>query len=168
MTTSMTQELSKDLENLEKRVFNIQTDEVNRIGLKNAADEVFIWENPLKFEVPDDRIDNRYNSPTCLEVSINGNNTHEGSECSTVHNKEKGLLPGPHEFGGGNPFLMFLCIAVLCQHRDAIMKSNMDYNEIAMHFDKMVRKHNVMRVLSQARILYAAYLKQHKQNFLRV
>lgn len=71
------------------------------------------------------------------------------------------LLPPPTEFGGGNPFLMFLCITVLLQHREHIISKNMDYNEMAMHFDKMVRKHNVTKVLNQARRMYARYIKQH-------
>lgn len=71
------------------------------------------------------------------------------------------LLPSPTEFGGGNPFLMFLCITVLLQHRNHIISTSMDYNEMAMHFDKMVRKHNVTKVLNQARRMYARYMKQH-------
>lgn len=72
-------------------------------------------------------------------------------------------LPPPTVFGAGNPFLMFLCLTVLLQHRDYIMRNHMDYNELAMHFDKMVRKHNVNRVLNQARQMYAIYLKQQTQ-----
>ncbi|CAK1550066.1 unnamed protein product [Leptosia nina] len=72
-------------------------------------------------------------------------------------------LPSPTIFGGGNPFLMYLCLTVLLQHRDYVMRNHMDYNELAMHFDKMVRKHNVNRVLNQARQMYALYLKQHSQ-----
>ncbi|EDW31346.1 GL11012 [Drosophila persimilis] len=68
-------------------------------------------------------------------------------------------LPPPSEFGGGNAFLMFLCLTLLLQHRNTIMKAGMDYNEIAMHFDKMVRKHDVTRVLNQARRMYVEYLK---------
>lgn len=75
--------------------------------------------------------------------------------------KTSNLLPTPNEFGGGNPFLMFLCITLLMQHRDHILSKGMDYNEMAMHFDKMVRKHNVIRVLNQARQMYARYIKQH-------
>jgi len=71
------------------------------------------------------------------------------------------LLPPPHEFGGGNPFLMFLCITLLLQHRDFVMRNQMDYNEMAMHFDKMVRRHNVIRVLNQARQLFAGYLRRY-------
>jgi hypothetical protein len=68
-------------------------------------------------------------------------------------------LPPPDEFGGGNPFLMFLCLTLLLQHRDHIMKNAMDYNELAMHFDKMVRRHDVRKVLHQARQMYAMYLR---------
>ncbi|XP_076031543.1 TBC1 domain family member 25 isoform X2 [Oratosquilla oratoria] len=69
-------------------------------------------------------------------------------------------LPPPEEFGGGNPFLMFLCLTLLLQHREHIMQNNLDHNELAMHFDKMVRKHNVHKVLGQARRMYKNYLNQ--------
>lgn len=84
----------------------------------------------------------------------------EASEATLT--KVAGALPAPHEFGGGNPFLMFLCLTILLQHRNYVIKSGMDYNEMAMHFDKMVRKHNVTRVLNQARRMYADYLKSQK------
>ena len=69
-------------------------------------------------------------------------------------------LPPPEEFGGANPFLMFLCLTLLLQHRDNVMRSSMDYNEIAMYFDKLVRRHNVNRVLAQARSMFSQYLRQ--------
>jgi len=81
-------------------------------------------------------------------------NTRHPLQCSSNQ------LPPPSEFGGGNPFLMFLCLTVLRQHRDIVMSNSMDYNEMAMHFDKMIRKHNVTRVLNQARQMFAAYLRQ--------
>ena len=75
-------------------------------------------------------------------------------------------LPPPPQFGHGNPFLMFLCLACLLQHRDHIMKAQLDYQvilvicgrkcstllqDIAMFFDKMVRAHHVDRVLGQVK-----------------
>ncbi|KAK4879734.1 hypothetical protein RN001_007880 [Aquatica leii] len=38
--------------------------------------------------------------------------------------KAPNILPPPNEFGGGNPFLMFLCISVLLQHRNQIISKN--------------------------------------------
>ena len=61
-------------------------------------------------------------------------------------------------FGDGNPFLMFVCIACLLQHRNQIMNGRYDYQEIAMYFDKLVRKHDVSKTLSLARKLFAEYL----------
>lgn len=73
------------------------------------------------------------------------------------------LLPSNAEFGGGNPFLIFLCLTLLMQHRDYIMRNQMDYNELAMYFDKMVRKHNVHRVLNHARRMYTSYSKDQSR-----
>ncbi len=67
-------------------------------------------------------------------------------------------LPSPDVLGCGNPFLIFLCLTVLLQHRDSIINRGLDSNEMAMHFDRLVRKHDVERVLSQARTLYYRYL----------
>lgn len=69
------------------------------------------------------------------------------------------ILPDPHELGEGNPFVLFLSLAILLQHRDVILARKMDYNDMAMHFDKLVRKHNVQRVLYQARSMFADYLR---------
>lgn len=74
-------------------------------------------------------------------------------------NASKPRLPPPQDLGGGNPFMMFLCLTLLIQHRDVIMRSNMDYNELAMHFDKMVRRHHLQKVLQQTRALFAEYLR---------
>lgn len=98
------------------------------------------------------------------EISVNGGlppMTNSCEEITEIKNPGSNLLPPPHEFGGRNPFLMFLCLTVLLQHREVIMRNAMDYNEMAMHFDKMVRKHNVNRVLNQARQMYTVYIKQH-------
>lgn len=111
-------------------------------------------------------------------VTTNGESTSEGSSADggttlvNEPNKQQqtgtpgsGItLPPPGEFGGGNPFLMFLCITVLTQHREPIMTQRMDYNEMAIHFDKMVRKHDVTKVLNQARNMYESYLKQYNNN----
>eukprot|EP00092_Neocalanus_flemingeri_P026347 GFUD01028562.1.p1 GENE.GFUD01028562.1~~GFUD01028562.1.p1 ORF type:complete len:758 (+),score=208.87 GFUD01028562.1:1221-3494(+) len=69
-------------------------------------------------------------------------------------------LPPPPQFGHGNPFLMFLCLACLLEHREHIMRSQLDYQDIAMYFDKLVRAHDVDRVLGHARRLFAEYLNE--------
>lgn len=68
-------------------------------------------------------------------------------------------LPPPGQLGGGNPFMMFLCLTLLLQHRDVIMRNRMDYNELAMHFDKMIRKHNVHKVLQETRFRFDEYIR---------
>ncbi|KAG2456264.1 TBC25 protein, partial [Polypterus senegalus] len=44
------------------------------------------------------------------------------------------------------------------EHRDHIMKNNLTTNELAMHFDRLVRKHNLNRILHRAKALFADYL----------
>ncbi|XP_030387327.1 TBC1 domain family member 25 [Scaptodrosophila lebanonensis] len=106
--------------------------------------------------------------PTLIEIGTNADDesaftrSPQKSELNGLSNTTT-ALPPPREFGGGNAFLMFLCLTLLLQHRNTIMKAGMDYNEIAMHFDKMVRKHNVTRVLNQARRMYIDYLRQFHQ-----
>ncbi|KAK5862992.1 hypothetical protein PBY51_000055 [Eleginops maclovinus] len=68
-------------------------------------------------------------------------------------------LPPPQEFGKGNPFMLFLSLSILLEHRDHIIKNNFDYNELAMHFDRLVRRHNLSRVLQRAKTLFADYLQ---------
>ena len=71
-------------------------------------------------------------------------------------------LPSPQDIGHGNPFLLFLCLAMLAQHRDHIMDHNMDYDEVAMYFHKLVRQHNVYEVVHRAKSLYGIYLKKFR------
>ncbi|XP_022645760.1 TBC1 domain family member 25-like isoform X2 [Varroa destructor] len=73
-------------------------------------------------------------------------------------------LPPPSQLGGGNPFMMFLCLTLLLQQRDTIIRSGMDYNELAMHFDKMIRKHNVHKVLHETRIRFEEYIRMNWDN----
>lgn len=118
---------------------------------------------------------NRVEAPTLVEIATNADDesayTYPRSpqRSGVTSNPLNGLnstaaaLPPPSEFGGGNAFLMFLCLTLLLQHRNTIIKAAMDYNEIAMHFDKMVRKHDVTRVLNQARRMYIEYLQAHRK-----
>ncbi|XP_014256585.1 TBC1 domain family member 25 isoform X2 [Cimex lectularius] len=173
MTISLTRELRLDLENLDRHVF----------GNDSKTEDVFVWENPLRNEMSPDEIEvsvtqseAKPKSPTncgneakssllerrrvTLEEIPTSNGKLETSQNEKAEPRQLcGPLPSPREFGDGNPFLMFLCITVLTQHREPIMHQGMDYNEMAMHFDRMVRKHDVTKVLNQARLMYESYLK---------
>ncbi|XP_072102677.1 TBC1 domain family member 25 isoform X1 [Mobula birostris] len=72
---------------------------------------------------------------------------------------DDGPLPPPHQLGGGHPFVLFLCLALLLEHRDRIVGARMDYNELAMHFDRLVRRQDLRRVTQRARALFADYLQ---------
>jgi len=70
------------------------------------------------------------------------------------------ILPKPTELGGGNPFLMFMCLACIIKHRDCILEQQLDYQEIAMYYDKLTRRHNVQETLDLARTYFAQYLNE--------
>lgn len=63
------------------------------------------------------------------------------------------------ELGGGNPFLMTFCLSSTRQHRKLVMENALNYNVMAMHFNKMVRRHDVIRVLNQDRRMHSDYLR---------
>lgn len=72
----------------------------------------------------------------------------------------KSQLPRPQDLGDGNPFLIFLCATILLQQRDCIMSNQMQQHfELAMHFDKLIKRHNLQKILLQARRLFSDYLK---------
>ncbi|KAM3654499.1 LOW QUALITY PROTEIN: uncharacterized protein VK521_016705 [Ammospiza maritima maritima] len=87
------------------------------------------------------------------------------SSCSSSSDEEVTVeddgapLPPPEELGQGNPFLLFVCLAMLLEQREAVMARGGDYNEVAMHFDRLVRRHHLPRVLRRAKALFARYLE---------
>ncbi|XP_054033151.1 TBC1 domain family member 25 [Dryobates pubescens] len=68
-------------------------------------------------------------------------------------------LPPPEELGQGNPFLLFLCLAMLLEQRQALMAQPGDYNEVGQHFHRLLRRHRLDAVLQRAKGLFAAYLE---------
>uniref|UniRef100_A0A3Q2Q671 TBC1 domain family, member 25 n=1 Tax=Fundulus heteroclitus TaxID=8078 RepID=A0A3Q2Q671_FUNHE len=98
-------------------------------------------------------------SPSMSRPSPAANGSETSPRISESTSIKPCSLPPPHEFGKGNPFMLFLCLSILLEHRDHIIKNNMDYNEIAMHFDRLVRRHNLSRVLQRAKTLFADYLQ---------
>lgn len=103
------------------------------------------------------------------EVNVENDNSdcsdqEETEFCSLTTklvNQETKLLhlPGPYHLGDGNPFVLFMCLAILSIHKDYCMQKKMDYNALAMYFDKLVRKHDLSKTLIKARSLYAEYLR---------
>lgn len=96
----------------------------------------------------------------CPSKSQADNQTSPGSTAAKVENfcVKPCSLPPPQEFGKGNPFMLFMCLSILLEHRDHIIKNSLDYNELAMHFDRLVRRHHLGRVLQRAKALFAEYL----------
>jgi hypothetical protein len=106
----------------------------------------------------DSGLDDRDRAAVQLMANNSCEEVTETSKLLPGSGQEEETLPSPDKLGCGHPFLVFLCLTLLLQHRDLIMKQAMDYNELAMYFDKLVRKHNVSRVLNQARAMYSQYL----------
>lgn len=56
--------------------------------------------------------------------------------------------------------MLFLCLAILLEHRDHIMRNGLDYNELAMHFDRLsCAKTPPGAALRRAKALFADYLQ---------
>lgn len=105
---------------------------------------------------------NRSASSSCSSlVILSSNGTEAGSTCSARH---RVTLPSPTDLGSSNAFMMFLCLTMLLQHRDTIMSRGYDYNEIAMYFDGLVRKHKVKTVLESGRHLFHSYLSHWQRS----
>ncbi|GFR85520.1 TBC1 domain family member 25 [Elysia marginata] len=102
-----------------------------------------------------------------LENSISSVD-NSGGAGKTELPRDPSRLPPPQEFGCGNPFLMFASLTLLLQHRDTILGGSLCYEEIAMHFDRLVRRHNAPRVLHHARQLYTNYLKAQQANMDKI
>ena len=89
-------------------------------------------------------------------------NSNESDNCTSETNLIQ--IPGPYELGSGNPFALFICLAILLLHKDHCIQKQMDYNTLAMYFDKMLRKHDLNRTLIKARALYMEYLELFNTN----
>ena len=108
------------------------------------------------------------------EINVTQNDSGHLSDCVELSDADSSMevvkrnasevtLPAPEDFGAGNPFLMFLCLTLLLQHRDLILQNKLEYDEIAIMFDRLVRKHNVNKVLHQARNIYSDYLRTQQK-----
>ena len=113
---------------------------------------------------------NKSDSSSCSSLVIlnsNGSTTTEstGSPSSSSQPlSSKPMLPSPSQLGSSNAFMLFLCLSILLQHRDKIMSSGLDCNEIAVYFDSYIRRHNVHSVLDSGRQLFHSYLSQWRES----
>ncbi|XP_062618842.1 TBC1 domain family member 25-like, partial [Saccostrea cucullata] len=122
----------------------------------NSEKEILRQEKPGTQSV---NFSTEYNS-SCQSEQLNLSNSLE----IVKHDDDKNAcLPAPQDFGCGNPFLMFLCLSLLQQHRDRILQKKLEYDEIAIMFDKLVRKHDVHKVLHYSRCLYSEYLRTQQK-----
>jgi hypothetical protein len=59
-----------------------------------------------------------------------------------------------------NLFLQFVCVSILLVHRSYLLKqTNLDEQEISIHFDRYRRRHNAEKILLCARVFYAQYIQ---------
>lgn len=59
-----------------------------------------------------------------------------------------------------NLFLQFVCVSILLAHRNFLLKqTNLDEQEISIHFDRYRRRHNGERILICARTFYTQYIQ---------
>ncbi|GFY42168.1 TBC1 domain family member 25 [Trichonephila inaurata madagascariensis] len=102
-----------------------------------------------------DNVYEPYSDDDGLQDSMAG---RQYEEVETYFERKKEMLPPPHELGDGNPFLLFLCIAMFRCQRDNILNERLEGGEVSIHFDRMVRKHDLSTVLPIAQELFTEYL----------
>lgn len=67
-------------------------------------------------------------------------------------------LPPPDELGGKNPFLLFICVAMLLEYREEILMEVREASDLFHLFQRKTKQHNAIRILNRARGLFDAYL----------
>ena len=67
-------------------------------------------------------------------------------------------LPHPWLVNSGAPMTLLMCLSILLINRDQILKQP-DYSCLGIYLDKMVRRHDSVKVLSRARALFIEYIK---------
>eukprot|EP00118_Oscarella_pearsei_P005440 m.25066 g.25066 ORF g.25066 m.25066 type:complete len:638 (+) comp28728_c0_seq1:83-1996(+) len=72
-------------------------------------------------------------------------------------------IADPATCGDGNPFAMFLCIALLSVHKQHVQEKQLDGNELAMHYERSSKRNSAGKVLSRARSLFIQYLNESEK-----
>nr|XP_002131277.1 TBC1 domain family member 25-like [Ciona intestinalis] len=81
--------------------------------------------------------------------------------------EETSNLPPPEDLGCGNPFLLFICLTLLLEERDKVMSTECEYDDLVMHFDRLVRGHSPRKVLSKSMKLFAEYLRSESRHGMK-
>lgn len=95
------------------------------------------------------RLNRSSSNPGSSENKLDQNGNDNG-EASAIYYSQ---------YGYGSPFVLFLCLSILLQHRDHILRNQMDHNTMAMYFDRLVRKHDLNKVVIKARLLFSDFLR---------
>ena len=74
--------------------------------------------------------------------------------------KDDNKMPLPHPWlvNSGSPMTLLICVSILLINKEQILKQP-DYSCLGMYLDKLVRKHDSIKVLSKARGLFIEYVK---------
>ncbi|KAM8793676.1 LOW QUALITY PROTEIN: TBC1 domain family member 25 [Eudromia elegans] len=100
--------------------------------------------------------------PSSSSSSSSDDDDDDEEEAAELALEDDGApLPPPHELGQGNPFVLFVCVAMLQEQRAALLAAGAAaaYDDVAAHFDRLVRRHPLRRVLPRAKALFARYLR---------
>ncbi|XP_063721921.1 TBC1 domain family member 25-like isoform X2 [Symsagittifera roscoffensis] len=123
------------------------------VELKRAKSDLEVSPNSLKKQKGEVFSYEEGTSSSAQVSSLASLNTEESTQT-------KPKLPPPAEFGCGNPFLLFMCVTLIVQQKQKIIGGKMDITEVSGNFFRLVRSHDVHKVLSHARMLFADYLRK--------
>eukprot|EP00794_Sanderia_malayensis_P005920 gene5920-6606_t len=73
-------------------------------------------------------------------------------------NESMSPIPHPWLINSGCPMTLLLCLSLLLLHREQILKK-VDYNDLGMYFDKLIRQHDAAKTLLKAKGLFVEYIK---------
>jgi len=161
-TTKVNESIDKSIISCSTKSEGISRDTTNRSAVDESDDDVLLTSKSIiseSIQGDDADVEDSDEQTKLLEPS-------ENLSLDYVKVSRAGTeillppLPPPSELGCGNPFLMFICLSTLLLQRNRVMATCVDYNDIAMHYDKMARQHRVEHVIHYARQLYATYLKR--------
>lgn len=96
------------------------------------------------------RLNRSSSNPGNLDNKSDPNCSNDSTDVSAMYYSQ---------YGYGSPFVLFLCLSILLQHRDHIIRNQMDHNTMAMYFDRLVRKHDLNKVVVKARLLFSDFLR---------